>query len=302
MARTGIICVSPRGRILIDKDQFARIEATVLSFRRIIATQCLALALTAGAYAQAQEGVPLPAPRPAVPESAAPGIPLPQPRPDIAAPAAKPGPPSPSACVARLAADIAVIEALPPVTGADGCGVEDPVNLSAVMTRDKTRIPISPPVMLGCAMAEALARWLREDVADTAGMLGAPLSGLASGQGYQCRGRNGIAGAPMSQHGRGNAMDVRAILLANGTSANPTDTALPKEFRERIKASACAHFTTVLGPGSDGHHEIYIHLDVAERRGGYRLCQWDLRDAPDAVPLPRERPVDAPPRAAAAPR
>jgi hypothetical protein len=197
--------------------------------------------------------------------------------------------------VARLTAEIAVIQALPPVSGADGCGIEDAVSLSAVMTEEKKRIPISPPVVLGCAMAEALARWLREDVVTIASALGAPLSGLSSGQGYQCRGRNGIAGAPMSQHGRGNAMDLRALLLANGTSVNPTDTALAKDFRERIKASACAHFTTVLGPGSDGHHEIYLHLDVADRRGA-RLCQWDVRDAADATPLPRERPADAPPR------
>jgi hypothetical protein len=267
-----------------------------LSVRQIIAAHCLAVAMTAGVCAQTQEPVPLPTPRPAVPASAAPDIPIPQPRPAAAAAPAEAGPPSPSACVARLTADIAVIEALPPVTGADGCGIEDPVRLSAVLTKEKKHIPVSPPVMLGCAMAEALARWLREDVVNIASTLGAPLSGLSSGQGYQCRGRNGIAGAPMSQHGRGNAMDLRAILLASGTSANPTDTALPKEFRERIKASACARFTTVLGPGSDGHHEIYLHLDIAERRSGHRLCQWDVRDASDAVPLPRERPADAPPR------
>src|SRR5205085_2131314 len=205
-------------------------------------------------------------------ETARPEIPLPQPRPDAAsALPAVTAPPSPSACVARLTVDIAVIEVLPPVIGADGCGVEDPVNLSAVMTRENKRIPVSPPVMLGCAIAEALAHWVRDDVVVIAGSLGTSLSGLSSGQGYQCRGRNGIAGAPTSQHGRGNAMDLRAFLLANGTSANPTDTALPKEFRERIKAAACARFTTVLGPASDGHHEIYIHLDVAPRRGGIRL-------------------------------
>jgi hypothetical protein len=255
--------------------------------------------MAAGAYAQGQEPVPVPAPRPAEAEPARSEIPLPQPRPDTASPAPAAGaPPSPSACVARLKDDVALVEALPPVTGADGCGVEDPVSLAAVITKEKKRIPVSPPVVLGCAAAEALAHWVRDDVVAIVGLLGTSLSGLSSGQGYQCRGRNGIAGAPMSQHGRGNAMDLRALLLANGTSANPTDTALPREFRERIKASACAHFTTVLGPGSDGHHDIYIHLDVAPRRGGIRLCQWDVRDGAEGVPLPRERPAEAPPRAA----
>jgi hypothetical protein len=267
-----------------------------LSFRRIIAAQGLAFALAIAGGAGAQDAVPVPTPRPAVPESSAPDIPVPQPRPDGAPkpPAAEPS--EPSACRLRLTADIAAVEALPPVAGADGCGVEDPVRLSVVMTKEGKRIPVSPPVTLNCPMAEALAHWLRDDVVDLAATLGAPLTGLTSGQGYQCRGVNGIAGARTSQHGRGNAMDLRAILLANGTSANPTDTALPTEFRERFKASACARFTTVLGPGSDGHHDIYIHLDVAPRRAGYRICQWTVYAAAGAVPLPRERPADAPPR------
>ena len=267
-----------------------------MRFFRILAAQVL-LAASFGLAARAEE-IPVPVPRPALPETVSPGVPMPQPRPDIAAatPAATPLPES--ACRAHLTPDIATIEAMPPVTGAEGCGVEDPVLLSAVMTKEGKRLAISPPVTLACPMAEALAQWLREDVAEIAPALGAAHTGIASGQGYQCRGRNGVAGAPMSQHGRGLAMDLRAIVLANGTAANPTDMALPRDIRERIKASACARFTTVLGPGSDGHHDIYVHFDVAPRRNGHRICQWDVRDAAAGIPLPRERPVDAPPRAA----
>jgi hypothetical protein len=53
----------------------------------------------------------------------------------------------------------------------------------------------------------------------------------------------------------------------------------------------------VLGPGSDGYHENHVHVDLAPRRSGYRLCRWDLdkrQDAPEAgaerVPLPPPRP------------
>jgi hypothetical protein len=52
----------------------------------------------------------------------------------------------------------------------------------------------------------------------------------------------------------------------------------------------------VLGPASDGFHENHVHVDLAERRSGYRICQWAVRDASDLIPLPRERPADAPPR------
>jgi hypothetical protein len=38
-----------------------------------------------------------------------------------------------------------------------------------------------------------------------------------------------------------------------------------------------ARFTTVLGPGADRAHEFHLHVDLAERRNGYRLCQWSER-------------------------
>ena len=46
-----------------------------------------------------------------------------------------------------------------------------------------------------------------------------------------------------------------------------TDVNIAKAWREGIRADACARFSTVLGPGSDGHHEEHIHVDLAERRG-----------------------------------
>jgi hypothetical protein len=49
----------------------------------------------------------------------------------------------------------------------------------------------------------------------------------------------------------------------------------------------------VLGPGSDGYHEGHIHLDLAARRSGMKMCQWDVRDPPAevaSVPLPPPRP------------
>ena len=83
--------------------------------------------------------------------------------------------------------------------------------------------------------------------------------------------------------GRGSSVKVRAA-------------ALRSDARERLKASACARFTTVLGPASDGFHEGHVHVDLAERRSGYRICQWAVRDAADLVPLPRPRPAEAPVR------
>jgi len=242
----------------------------------------------------AAETVPLPRPRPFGLNPAT-DIPLPPLRPSIPPDAEAPAKPSPSACQLRLP-DIAVVEMLPPVIAADGCGIEDPVKLSAVTTTNGARIAISPPATLRCTTAEAVARWVREDIAPIAVSLGAPLSGVANFDSYECRGRNRVAGAMISEHGKGNAIDIRALMLSNGKSFELTDIAVAKETRERLKASACARFTTVLGPASDGYHENHVHVDLAERRSGYRICQWAVRDAFELIPLPRERPAEAPPR------
>ena len=77
---------------------------------------------------------------------------------------------------------------------------------------------------------------------------------------------------------------------------------MAREQREAVLHSVCARFTTVLGPGSDWYHEDHIHLDLAERRSGYRICQWNVYDPmPAHAPLlPAGRPDDAPPREVAA--
>ena len=261
-----------------------------------LAVANLAVAISLCDDARAKDPVPLPRLRPSI-SADSPLIPLPRPRPAIPSPAEiLAEPPAPSACQLRLTADIAVIETLPLVTGADGCGIDDPIRLSAVMTKDKIRIAITPPATLRCATAEAIVHWVRDEVTPIAATLGAPLGGIANFAAYECRGRNRIVGAQISEHGKGNALDIRALTLTNGRVYELTDMAVARETRERLRASACARFTTVLGPASDGFHEGHVHVDLAQRRSGFRICQWAVRDVSDLIPLPRERPPEAPPR------
>ena len=72
-----------------------------------------------------------------------------------------------------------------------------------------------------------------------------------------------------------------------------TDRGTTVSIHLPMKASACARFMTVLGPGSDGYHEEHIHVDLAERSNNYRICHWEVRDPPPPIPLPRPRPVIA---------
>ncbi len=222
----------------------------------------------------------------------------------------------PSACQMRLAADRAVFKPLGEVAGAPkgpaGCGGKDVVLLQQIVLPDRTEVAVEPPATLRCEMAEAITDFVRDDLAPAAALIGSPLRALENDDSYDCRSRNGVAGAKLSEHGHANALDVRAIRLKDGRVVPLTDVAAPHALRAAARTAACDRFTTVLGPGSDGYHEDHVHLDRIERPSGYRLCQWDVRDEPRVaspgpsvasppgpvaaalhgpIPLPRPRPL-----------
>ena len=213
-------------------------------------------------------------------------------------PVAAAAPAAPSACQVRLA-KVAVFQPLPTLVGPGECGAVDAVHLDAVILPDQSKVAVTPAGILRCPMAEELAHWVREDVAPTATKLGSPLRVLDNFDSYECRGRNRVRGATLSEHGRADAIDVRLFKLADGRSLTLTDVNVDKAWRETIKASVCARFSTVLGPGSDGNHEEHIHLDLAERRNNYKLCEWDVRVPPPA-PAVAQAEDAAPPAEAAA--
>lgn len=216
--------------------------------------------------------------------------------------AAEQPPPPPSACRLALTDAIAIAPSIPDIKGAGGCGGEDLVRLEAVMLPDKRQVTLKPAAILRCTMASAIADWIRTDMAPLAVSLGSVVSDLDNFNSFECRGRNRVVGARLSEHGRANALDVRGLKLANGRSISLTDRTVPRDLRESVLQSVCARFSTVLGPGSDWYHEDHIHLDLAERRNNYTICQWNVWDPlPQTAPLlPAERPEEAPPREVAA--
>ena len=242
--------------------------------------------------------VPLPRPRPAD----APAIEAGRPADKPAAGQAEPVPAPPSACRLALTDAIAIAPSIPDIHGVGGCGGEDLVRLEAVVLPDKRRVALKPAAILRCTMASAIADWIRTDMAPLATSLGSIVSDLDNFDSFECRGRNRVVGAALSEHGKANALDVRALKMANGQSISLTDRNVPRGVRETVLHSVCARFSTVLGPGSDGYHEDHIHLDLMERRNNYKICQWNVWDPmPQIAPLlPAERPDEAPPREVAA--
>jgi len=269
----------------------------------------LALLTLAIAPAAAAETVPLPRPRPA---TMLPALPPAGAAVKDVAPVSKDVAPV-SACFSRLTKDIAIASLLPPIDS-EGCEVSEVVRVEAIVLKDKSLVAVTPPATMGCTMAETLVRWVRDDVTGVARELGSPLRSIDNYASFNCRPRNNVPGAPLSEHGHANALDIRSVKLADGRSVKLFDSQSPRSFREAMKKSACARFTTVLGPGSDGYHEDHVHVDMM-RRLGPRICHWAIKDAdaappvaeaapsspastasvavPGRIPLPRPRPREA---------
>jgi hypothetical protein len=213
---------------------------------------------------------------PAVSPAAAAPVPVPTPVP-APAPAPPPAPallPDPT-CPHVLADKNLVVAAAPPISGPNGCGILAPVVLSAVILTDGTRVPFEPPSTIRCDLAEALGTWVREDVAPAVASAGG-LAKILGSNGYVCRTRDWIPGAILSEHGKGNALDITGLVLRTGTTVPISrDAAQKPAFLAKIKAGACARFMTVLGPGADAFHAAHLHVDLLQRHNNFRICEWD---------------------------
>jgi hypothetical protein len=246
-------------------------------------------------------------------QAAAEPVPLPRPRPDTAQPPA-PQPLSfraaagpdfdsaavtaePTDCDQRLAT-IAKIETMPRLIGPGPCGGADMVRMRSVLLADGKRVALQPSPYLRCPMAEQFAGWIRETAAPQVAAIGEALRRVETYDDYECRLRNRLRSGKISEHAKANAIDVRGFTLAGGRFIALTDPAAPKPLREALREAACARFTTVLGPG-EANHESHIHLDLLQRRNGYRICQWAVREPPKPetveakIPLPVPRPAGA---------
>jgi hypothetical protein len=170
-----------------------------------------------------------------------------------------------------------------------------------------TPIEIKPTATLACPIVSALDRWFANAVQPSARKwFNQPVVEIRQISAYSCRGMNGQAGAPISEHAFGNALDIAAFVLADGhritVKGGWNGTPEEQGFLRDVQGSACDQFTTVLAPGSNQFHYDHIHVDLMRRPSGRRICNPGAVDGDVVASLARknpryasQRPIEPPP-------
>lgn len=182
-------------------------------------------------------------------------------------------PASEKACRQRLQRLGVKFRDVPRISRGRSCGIAWPVELSGL----SGGIQIKPAAQVNCQITEAFARWVRQElVPSSRARYLSGVSAIHQMSSYSCRTMNSQKGAAMSEHAKGNAIDVGKIVLKNGKAI-----VIEKKgffaFREKgllkaVRGDSCKYFSTVLGPGSDRFHKDHFHFDLRPRKSGYRHC------------------------------
>ncbi|SPH16965.1 hypothetical protein DEA8626_00479 [Defluviimonas aquaemixtae] len=149
----------------------------------------------------------------------------------------------------------------------DGCGLSD-----GVMVISVAGVALTTPASVDCRTARALKTWIESGVKPAFHRKRGGVHALRVAASYSCRTRNNVKGAKVSEHGRGRAIDISAVLLGDGsvvTVENGWGSKKHGKALSTMRSAACGPFKTVLGPGSDRYHDDHFHLDTARRRGAY---------------------------------
>ncbi|SDX86596.1 extensin family protein [Citreimonas salinaria] len=150
------------------------------------------------------------------------------------------------------------------------CGIDDAVRLTSV-----SGVTLSQGALVDCPTARRFADWVDRGAKPAIGNHGGGIESLQIAAHYVCRSRNHLVGAPVSEHGKGKAIDISGITLADGESMTVlNDWGRGRHGRSlaRMHGAACGPFGTVLGPGSDALHRDHFHFDTA-RHGNGAYCR-----------------------------
>ena len=165
-------------------------------------------------------------------------------------------------CLADLARLGVRFEALPDRDFKNGCSATQAVKLVAIGT------PVTNLGAMKCRLAERFTAWAGSAVQNAAAVwLETTVAKIESFGTYNCRPINNIPGGRLSEHGRANAVDISAFVLADGRRITVkegwrgSDPAV-RDFLRAVHKAACRRFDVVIGPDGDAHHYDHLHFDM----------------------------------------
>lgn len=129
-----------------------------------------------------------------------------------------------------------------------------------------------------CAIDAGMALWLTHGIQPAATRIfGSPVARIEHLGTNNCRRIGGGADGNWSEHATGNAMDVGAFVLADGRRISVlkdwTSGGEKAAFLRAVRDTACESFSTVLSPDYNAAHADHLHLDQAQRAGGWAACR-----------------------------
>ncbi len=172
------------------------------------------------------------------------------------------------------------------------CGLTRPYKVTALQNG---AVSFNATATLDCPMVAELDQWVGDTVQPAAqARFGQRVVRIDSMGSYACRGMNNQSGAQLSEHSFGNALDIGGFVLEDGRRITLVrdwwkGDEQARAFLMDVHRGSCAHFSTVLSPGSNAFHYNHIHVDLAMHgRSGRSICKpapQETLPPPDQSPL-----------------
>lgn len=176
---------------------------------------------------------------------------------------------NPTACLAALKNTSLRHARVPDRPMEKGCGIIDAVHVSGSGVAFNNTFVATCPLVAAWAMFEthALQPAARRHY-------GKEVTRVVHGGTYACRNIVGRRrSSRRSQHAHGNAIDLSAFVLSDGTKISVAsgwkEEGTAKAFLEDVQSGACPFFGAVLGPDFNAAHHDHFHFD----RGPFHTCR-----------------------------
>lgn len=182
-----------------------------------------------------------------------------------------------TACPAVLLGQVEA-EAQPPIAE-NQCGTQSPLSVTGVLANGRM-VPVAGDVVTDCGMASAMPAWIASIDSYLMAKEETRIAEVIVGTSYMCRNVNGADGGNLSFHAFADALDVVGFKLEDGRTVTVeggwADALSPEGRLLRFAHdSACAHFTTTLGPEANALHRDHLHVDLGchGKTCTSRLCE-----------------------------